>query len=333
DLLHISDATLPIRYLGLPLLSSKLTKLDCNILLKLLRRTSSWVSNALSFGGRLQLLSSVLFSIQVFWCSTFILPVAVCKECDRILRSFLWHGVGNAKRSGKVAWSKVCKPREEGGLGIKNCRGWNQAAILKIGWDICQMTCNSSWSWRSVLNARRLLADRVVYEVGNGQSFSLWFDPWLNGVSILDRYGARVIHDSGMGSDARVCCVINQGEWEWPLTSPELIDISNMANRIPLSPIADKIHWRKKGSSFTISDAWRTITPQSSTVDWWKIVWFPRNIPKHSFCAWLTFREAHRTLDKLVMWGLATSNRCSFGCGHCESIDHLFFECPFTARI
>ncbi|GAV89879.1 zf-RVT domain-containing protein, partial [Cephalotus follicularis] len=75
------------------------------------------------------------------------------------------------------------------------------------------------------------------------------------------------------------------------------------------------------------------ITPQSSTVEWWKIVWFPRNIPKHSFCAWMTFREAHRMLDKLVIWGLVTTNRCRFGCGQGESIDHLFFECPFTARI
>ncbi|GAV92588.1 hypothetical protein CFOL_v3_35966 [Cephalotus follicularis] len=193
------------------------------------------MTNALSFGGRLQLVSSFLFSIQVFWCSTFILPVAVAKECDRIMRNFLWHGVGNAKKSGKVAWSKVCKPREEGGLGIKNCKGWNQAAIMKIAWDIClrkdsiwiqwcydvflkgtnfwaaRVTSNSSWSWRSVLSARRLLADKVVYEVGNGQSFSLWFDPWLNGESIVDRYGDRLILDSGLLSDARVGCVINDG--------------------------------------------------------------------------------------------------------------------------
>ncbi|GAV70127.1 hypothetical protein CFOL_v3_13625, partial [Cephalotus follicularis] len=135
ELLHISEGTLPIRYLGLPLLSSTFSPLDCKSLLdKLLRRTSSWMCNSLSFGGRLQLLSSVLFSIQVFWCSTFLLPEAVTKECDRILRSYLWHGVGNVKKSGKVAWSRVCKPREEGGLGIKNCKGWNQAAIMKIGW-------------------------------------------------------------------------------------------------------------------------------------------------------------------------------------------------------
>ncbi|GAV71908.1 hypothetical protein CFOL_v3_15397, partial [Cephalotus follicularis] len=97
---------------------------------KLTRRTSSWMCNSLSFGGKLQLMASVLFSIQVFWCSTFILPVAVTKECDRIMRSFLWHGTDYGKKSGKVAWSRVCKPKKEGGLGFVGCRVWNQAAIM-----------------------------------------------------------------------------------------------------------------------------------------------------------------------------------------------------------
>ncbi|GAV67468.1 hypothetical protein CFOL_v3_10973, partial [Cephalotus follicularis] len=113
-------------YVGLPLLASKLSSMDCKVLLdKLTRRTSSWMCNSLSFGGRLQLMASVLFSIQVFWCSTFILPVAVTKECY-------------GKKSGKVAWSRVCKPKKEGGLGFVGCRVWNQTAIMKIGWEIFQ---------------------------------------------------------------------------------------------------------------------------------------------------------------------------------------------------
>ncbi|GAV85680.1 hypothetical protein CFOL_v3_29114 [Cephalotus follicularis] len=218
------------------------------------------MSNSLFFGGRLQLLSSVLFSIQVFWCSTFILLVAVTKECDRIMRSFLWHGLGNVKRSGKVAWSK---PKKEGGLVIKNCRAWNQAAIMKIGWDICQkkesiwidwcyvvflketnfwaakVTNNFFWSWRNVLNSRKLLAHKLLYEVGDGHSFSLWFDPWLCGDSIDDRYGGRVIHDSGLLRNARVSSVIKEGVWDWPLTSLDLIDISNITTGIPLSNTVD----------------------------------------------------------------------------------------------
>ncbi|GAV82196.1 hypothetical protein CFOL_v3_25648, partial [Cephalotus follicularis] len=137
NLLHIPEGSLPVIYLGLPLLASKMSSMDCKVLLdKLTSRTSSWMCNSLSFGGRLQLMAFVLFSIQVYWCSTFILPVAVTKECDRILRSFLWHGTAHGKKSGNVAWSRVCKPKKEGGLGFVGCRVWNQAAIMKIGWEI-----------------------------------------------------------------------------------------------------------------------------------------------------------------------------------------------------
>ncbi|GAV90548.1 zf-RVT domain-containing protein, partial [Cephalotus follicularis] len=84
---------------------------------------------------------------------------------------------------------------------------------------------------------------------------------------------------------------------------------------------------------FTINEAWRTIIPQSTKAEWSKVVWFPRCIPKHSFCVWLVFNNGHRTLDKLFRWGMVTNNKCGFGYGQVESLDHLFFECPYTARI
>ncbi|GAV57021.1 hypothetical protein CFOL_v3_00560 [Cephalotus follicularis] len=177
--------------------------MECKVMVdKLMRRTNSWLSNSLSFGGRLHLLASVLFSIQVFWCSTFLLPVAITKEYDRILRSFLWRGVGSSKKGGKVAWSIVCSSKDEGGLGIKDTRSWNLAAIMKIGWDICRrkasewtdwcyavllknkyfwaapVTGACSWSWRNILQSRKFLYHKVLYEVKDENSFSLWFDPW-----------------------------------------------------------------------------------------------------------------------------------------------------------
>ncbi|GAV90468.1 hypothetical protein CFOL_v3_33877 [Cephalotus follicularis] len=151
NLLNIQEGTLPVRYLGIPLIASKLTHMDCKVLVDKLMKRTSWLCNSLSFGGRLQLLASVLFSIQVFCCSTFVLPVAVTKECDSILRSFLWHGVGYSKKGGKVAWRKVCCPKDVGGLGIKDFRAWNHAAIMKIGLDICRIK-ESVWTkWCNVV--------------------------------------------------------------------------------------------------------------------------------------------------------------------------------------
>ncbi|XP_024014231.1 uncharacterized protein LOC112088180 [Eutrema salsugineum] len=58
---------LPIRYLGLPLLTKKMAKIDYEPLSKKIRgKISSWIARSLSFAGRLQLIRSVLMSISNF---------------------------------------------------------------------------------------------------------------------------------------------------------------------------------------------------------------------------------------------------------------------------
>ncbi|GAV64835.1 hypothetical protein CFOL_v3_08350 [Cephalotus follicularis] len=137
DLIRIKEGTLPVRYLVVPLIAARLGLKECSALVEQpVKRVRTWACNDLSFGGRLQLISSTLFSMQVFWCKTFVLPAAVIENCEQIIRSFLWFGVGDAKRAGKVAWAKVCHQKEEGGLGIKDLRAWNKAAILQHRWDI-----------------------------------------------------------------------------------------------------------------------------------------------------------------------------------------------------
>lgn len=46
----------------------------------------------LSYAGRLQLIKSVLFGIQLYWCQIFVMPKKVLKEIQRICRVFLWIG-------------------------------------------------------------------------------------------------------------------------------------------------------------------------------------------------------------------------------------------------
>lgn len=63
-LLGISLGVLPIRFLGVPLISSKLSHSDCQPLIqRITARVSSWTSRFLSYSGRVQLIKSVLFVI------------------------------------------------------------------------------------------------------------------------------------------------------------------------------------------------------------------------------------------------------------------------------
>jgi len=125
ELLHMPEGTLPVRYLGVPLITKRLSSSDCECLVnKITTRNDSWLVKNLSFAGRLQLLSSVLLSLQVFWVKVFILPKRVIRLIEKKLNWFLWSG-RDTKAHATMAWSKVCVPKKEGGLGIKSIEVWN----------------------------------------------------------------------------------------------------------------------------------------------------------------------------------------------------------------
>jgi hypothetical protein len=77
----------------------------------------------------LKTLSTVLLSMQVFWAKVFILSKRIIHLIEQKLNRFLWSG-RDSKAHAKVAWSKVCLPKREGGLGIKSIAVWNQASML-----------------------------------------------------------------------------------------------------------------------------------------------------------------------------------------------------------
>lgn len=66
---------LPVCYLGVPLVSGKISHIDCIPLIdKITARISSWSSRFLTFAGRFQLINSILASVYSYWCNIFLLP-------------------------------------------------------------------------------------------------------------------------------------------------------------------------------------------------------------------------------------------------------------------
>jgi hypothetical protein len=62
----------------------------------------------------------------------FILPKKVIRCINAICRLFLWFGTADSHKPGLVNWKKVCKPKNVGGLGIRNLHVWNQSVVGKI---------------------------------------------------------------------------------------------------------------------------------------------------------------------------------------------------------
>ncbi|KAL7197294.1 hypothetical protein ACSBR2_019889 [Camellia fascicularis] len=93
---NFNEGTFPMRYLGVPLVSTKLKATDCDQLVeRITKRIKSWTNKCLTYAGRAQLIESVLFSMQVYWTTLFILPKKVIKSIESLFRAFFWVGDGS----------------------------------------------------------------------------------------------------------------------------------------------------------------------------------------------------------------------------------------------
>ncbi|KAK1441010.1 hypothetical protein QVD17_06846 [Tagetes erecta] len=145
---EIASGKLPVKYLGVPLISSRLTSQNCIELLdRMDGRISSWNNKFLSYAGRLQLVRSVLSSMHIFWAAAFILPTYIAKEIESKLKNFLWGGKEDKKVIAKVAWKKVCLPKKEGGLGVRRVLDMNMALMVqwREGDNITDFTTSIAW--------------------------------------------------------------------------------------------------------------------------------------------------------------------------------------------
>ncbi|GAV80315.1 LOW QUALITY PROTEIN: hypothetical protein CFOL_v3_23776 [Cephalotus follicularis] len=208
--MEFNEEQLPVKYLGLPI-TARLLASDCNTRVdKTIARSRSWAAN-LSFAGRLQLILNQ-FSLVFRFCSTFLVPVSIIKKRERVLKNFLWGGLREDTKIGKIKWEQVCKPLKEGGLGIRSLRIWNRALLLKQVWELLL----DSWAWRQILKLRNIALDNIIYEVGRGDKFYLWHDPWFFDTSMHALYGHNVIRNASMRGNELIEVMVSEGQCKWP---------------------------------------------------------------------------------------------------------------------
>ncbi|PKA64794.1 Putative ribonuclease H protein [Apostasia shenzhenica] len=107
------------KYLGIPLISRRLVKVDFQHIIESVRgRISSWGTRHLSLAGRVTLINSVLTSIPIFSLSHTFVPDNVLVEIEKLIRRFLWSGNLTSNAAHLVAWEHVTKPKNARGLGI-----------------------------------------------------------------------------------------------------------------------------------------------------------------------------------------------------------------------
>ncbi|KAL2231163.1 UNVERIFIED_CONTAM: hypothetical protein Sindi_1710700 [Sesamum indicum] len=287
--LGFQEGHLPMRYLGLPLIFSRLSISNCQPLLtKIDTRINGWEGLALSYAGRLQIIKSVLISLSVYWASAFLLPKGVIRDIEKRLQTFLWKGTENSGYP-KIAWKEICKPKEEGGPDFEILVFSIVHLCVK---KLCKVTrCNRTsiwvewlfhgrlrdtfigtipehrgpWGWKKLLRLRTWIRSVVDYQIEDGRSFYLWKDPWHHPGPLIHRFpggpACLDLHDSTMLS-----MVVHERQWNWPLIMDrECLEITRMLPQIYGGD--NRILWKFSTGSPTTHELYRIFIPPELKVD------------------------------------------------------------------
>jgi hypothetical protein len=97
----------------------------------------------LSYGGRLVLLNSVLSSIAMFMLSFFEVPKGVLQKLDFYRSRFFRQGDDHKKKYRLTKWKIICRPKDQGGLGVVDLEIHNRCLLSK--WLFNLINTDSAW--------------------------------------------------------------------------------------------------------------------------------------------------------------------------------------------
>ncbi|VFQ69646.1 unnamed protein product [Cuscuta campestris] len=149
--LNMQEGKLPFTYLGGNITKGKLRKEDCQPIVnhfdKLL---NAWYSKVLNPMGRLILIKHVLSSIPLHHMAISELPKSVIHFLHAKMSNFLWGFRGGKPKRHWRSWDKICRPVQEGGLGVRDLNEIQQALSLKLLWKFT----NIDNLWSSYMKAK-----------------------------------------------------------------------------------------------------------------------------------------------------------------------------------
>ncbi|CAN1830416.1 Putative ribonuclease H protein At1g65750 [Linum perenne] len=352
------------RYLGVPLLHGRVTRSTYEfILARMDKKLAGWKANNLSLAGIVTLASSVLNAIPSYVMQSSFLPVYICEAIDRKIRDFIWGSVDGARKIHNINWETVCKPKNLGGLGLRNARDLNMAFLIKIAWGILsrptelwakvlvskylKKTDNGfvlarkrgfSTVWRGVLKAWPLVVNGLHWSTRDGGNTRFWTDRWVDsGVVLVD----HALNIQGVDSSLLVAQACSEpGLWNFDfLTSvlPREIVLQVVGMTPPVERLGkDSLVWGLEADGrFSVRSAYLMIsdnvTAHSDRL--WQYIWNWQGPSKIKHFLWLASHKRLLTNEERGRRHLTNQVLCHRCSNHIESISHVIFECDVATQV
>jgi hypothetical protein len=346
DILPCTISEFPCKYLGLPLSNKKLRKRDLMPWIeKIADKLPCWKAALMNRAGRATLVQAVLSAMPVHLLIAINVPKWFIKAVDKIRRGFLWQG--KEKANGGcclVAWEKVLRPLDLGGLGIPNLEV--MAWALQIRWQWFKKTrADRPWTdleLPSHPNSIALFTIAVTTEVGNGNNTLFWTDRWLHGCSI-ENLAPTVFAcvPPRIRKTRTVAEALNNGEWPRDIQGGlswvgigEYLQLWDYLIEIALTDQEDRHIWRLDASGcYSSKSAYKAYFFGAVTFEPWRRLWKTWAPAKCKMFLWLAIRNRCWTADRLAKRGLPHPDKCPLCDQEDETIQHLLTTCVVARQV
>ncbi|KAL0434015.1 UNVERIFIED_CONTAM: hypothetical protein Slati_2735800 [Sesamum latifolium] len=166
------------------------------------QKLNGWATKKRSQAGRVVLIKSVLQAIPSYVMKCFEILESNLKELEGMMAIFFWQGGGEAKIHW-MACHKLCRSKDEGGLGFHRLKEINKAMLTKQAWRIvmqpnsflhqffqhiyfskckvfnAESSSSMSFTWQSILRTKDLVAAGLRWRMGDWRSVQIVGVPWL----------------------------------------------------------------------------------------------------------------------------------------------------------
>ncbi|GJZ34169.1 RNA-directed DNA polymerase, eukaryota, reverse transcriptase zinc-binding domain protein [Tanacetum coccineum] len=200
---------LPIKYLGVPLLAKRLGVKDCQSLIdNVENRINCWKNKFLSYAGRIQLIASVLSTMQQYWASVYMLPKTVTNELEKLFKKFCGIQEDLQKERLKLLGKMSVDPKINEVLALNPCIN---------GMKFSDINNNDNHGWKELMRIRDIIKPYVKFRIGDGKTISVWHDAWCD-LGPLDIFiQNKDIYDIRMSNEDCLADAIIDGKWKFTL--------------------------------------------------------------------------------------------------------------------
>lgn len=274
----------------------------------------------------------------------------------------MWGKVGSDKYLAMIGWDKICTAIEEGGLGVRDFRVFNEALLLKVVWQVASNadklwvqvmqakyfsrggfwavtnTRDASPLWRAIQRLKPRIKDSLMWHVGDGTRIAAINQPWhqnwgLQRITTNEHRDMKVadLYDKELQTwDAtRVIQILGTGAMQ------HISQAGIQPSTEPLIP--DRLTWGKgKNGNYTAKEGYKELIKEReisiqynpNQVEAWGRIWgWTGLMPKVRTFLWKAVHGGLPTMGELSRRIRAINPTCP-RCGmENEYLTHTLFFC------